>query len=247
MSENPTSAESNVNASDHTWLIDGCDTIPKLFLKKSVERGQRIAMRGKDFGIWQAFTWDDYRNKAFEIAHGLLSLGLQPGDVVSIQSEDCKEWVFADLGIMLSGGVVNGIYPTYQSAQVTHALTDSRCRFLFVEDEEQLDKYLDSEGELTGIEKVIVFDWKGLRSLKHDKAQEFGAVHIFLFGASDMGQPIILPSATKGIRKFGCAGGRPSSATKTLSRLRRNGRPRGSGPSKTQLYDFTHIIKHSVW
>jgi len=156
---------SNGNA----YFVDGCDTMPKLFLKKTAERGDKIAMREKDFGIWQSCSWTDYRARAFEIAHGLLSLGLQAGDVVAIQSEDCKEWVFSDLGIMLCGGVVNGIYPTYQSAQAAYALQDSSCRFLFVEDEEQLDKFLEAEADLPGIEKVIVSDWKGLRGLQHEK------------------------------------------------------------------------------
>ena len=86
-------------------LVDGCDTLPKLFLKKSKERGDRIAMREKDFGIWQSYSWKDYRTRAFEIAHGLLSLGLQRGDVVSIQSEDCREWLWSDVGTLLAGGV----------------------------------------------------------------------------------------------------------------------------------------------
>ena len=174
-------------STDAAFLIDGCDTIPKLFLKKSVERGDKVAMREKDFGIWQSYTWDDFRERAMEVAHGLLALGLRAGDVVSIQSEDCKEWVFADLGIMLCGGVVNGVYPTYQSNQVSYTLNDSNCRFLFVEDEEQLDKYLEVEAELPNIERVIVFDWKGLRGLSHDKVmpidrlytlgQEYGRDH----------------------------------------------------------------------
>ncbi|MDH4072149.1 MAG: AMP-binding protein [Gammaproteobacteria bacterium] len=151
------------------FFVDGCDTIPKLFMKKSAERGDAIAMREKDFGIWQSYSWNDYRARAQEIAHGLLSLGLEAGDVAAIQSEDCKEWVFADLGIMLSGGIVNGVYPTYQANQVAYTLADSGCRFLFVEDEEQLDKFLVVEDELPGVEKVIVFDWKGLRGLKHGK------------------------------------------------------------------------------
>jgi long-chain acyl-CoA synthetase len=149
--------------------IDGCDTLPKLFLKKSAERGDRIAMREKDFGIWQSYSWNDYRGYAFDIAHGLLSLGLKRGDVISIQSEDCREWLWTDVGGMLAGGVVNGIYPTYQARQVEHALTDSNCRFLFVEDEEQLDKYLEIEGSVPHIEKVYVFDWRGLRGFEHDK------------------------------------------------------------------------------
>ena len=139
-----------MNAADVT--IEGCDTLPKLFLKKSAERGERIAMREKDFGIWQSYSWNDYRAYTCAIANGLLSLGLERGDVVSIQSEDCREWLWADVGALLAGGVVNGIYPTYQSRQVEHALQDSNCRFLFVEDEEQLDKFLEIENELPAVE-----------------------------------------------------------------------------------------------
>ena len=149
--------------------IEGCDTLPKLFLKKSAERGDGIAMREKDFGIWQSYSWNDYRAYAFDIANGLLSLDLQRGDVVSIQSEDCREWLWADVGAQLAGGVVNGIYPTYQRRQVEHALQDSKCRFLFVEDEEQLDKYLEIKEALPHIEKVFVFDWRGLRGFEHAK------------------------------------------------------------------------------
>ncbi len=154
---------------DEAITIEGCDTLPKLFLKTSAERGDRIAMREKEFGIWQSYSWNDYRARAFEIAHGLLSLGLVRGDVVSIQSEDCREWLWTDVGAMLAGGVVNGIYPTYQARQVEHALTDSNCRFLFVEDEEQLDKYLEIETSVPHIEQVHVFDWRGLRGFEHDK------------------------------------------------------------------------------
>ncbi len=151
--------------------IDGCDTLPRLFLKKSAQRGDKIAMREKDFGIWQSYSWNDYRAYALDIAHGLLASGLERGNVVSILSEDCKEWLFADVGAALAGGVVNGIYPTYRYAQVQHTLLDSRCRFLFVEDEEQLDKFLEIEAELPAIERVYVFDSRGLRDFKHDKVQ----------------------------------------------------------------------------
>ncbi len=169
--------------------IEGCDTLPKLFLKKSAERGDRIAMREKDFGIWQSYSWGDYRAYAFAIAHGLLSLGLRRGDVVSIQSEDCREWLWTDVGALLAGGVVNGIYPTYQSRQLEHALQDSQCRFLFAEDEEQLDKYLEIEGHLPHVEKVYVFDWRGLRGFDHarvapiDDLYEIGQA----FGAQNEG------------------------------------------------------------
>lgn len=169
MTSQPASNDQKVGSANGIIEIQGCDTVPKLFLKVSAERGEQIAMREKDFGIWQAYTWSHYRKRAFQIAHGLMALGLKIGDVVSIQSEDCREWAYADNGAMLARGIVNGVYPTYQSNQLAYALTDSNCRFLFAEDEEQLDKYLDVESELPNVEKVIVFDWKGLRGLKHDK------------------------------------------------------------------------------
>ena len=181
-----------LNRENKTVVIDGCDTVPKLFLKKSMERGDQVAMREKEFGIWQTYSWNDYRARALDIAYGLLALGLQRGDVVSIQSEDCKEWVFADMGIMLAGGVVNGIYPTYQANQSAYALSDSGCRFLFVEDEEQLDKYLEISGEMPGIEKVIVFDWKGLRGFRNSKVISVqSAVHV---------RPAVRPGACRGGR-----------------------------------------------
>ena len=86
---------------DDSVTIEGCDTLPKLFLKKSAERGDRVAMREKDFGIWQSYSWRDYREYAFTIANGLLSLGLNRGDVVSIQSEDCREWPTFLLGVLI--------------------------------------------------------------------------------------------------------------------------------------------------
>ena len=152
-------------------VIEGCETFAQLFLKKSKERGDKVAMREKDFGIWQSYTWNDYREHALDIAYGLLCVGLQRGDVVSIQSEDCREWLWSDLGILLAGGVVNGVYPTYQVRQVEHTLVDSNARFLFVEDEEQLDKFLEIEESLPAIEKVFVFDWRGLRGFEHPKVR----------------------------------------------------------------------------
>ncbi len=172
-----------------TVTIEGCDTLPKLFLKKSAERGDRIAMREKDFGIWQSYSWNDYRAYAFAIANGLLALGLQRGDVVSIQSEDCREWLWTDVGALLAGGVVNGIYPTYQSRQVEHSLQDSKCRFLFAEDEEQLDKYLEIQEDLPHVEKVYVFDWRGLRGFDHARVAPLDDLYAIgqAFGAQNEG------------------------------------------------------------
>ena len=143
-------------------IIEGCDTIAKLFWHRVQQLGDKVAMREKNFGIWESFAWADYGHKAREIGMGLLALGLSRGDVCSIVSENNKEWLFTDMGILGSGGVTSGVYTTDSSKQLEYLVTDSATRFLFVENEEQLDKYLAVRERTPTIEMVLVFDPEGL-------------------------------------------------------------------------------------
>jgi long-chain acyl-CoA synthetase len=147
--------------------IDGCDTVVKLWRKQCLARGARIAHREKDLGIWQSYTWHDYYEKARAIGVALMSLGLQRGDVVSILSEDNKEWLYCDLAISACGGISNGIYTTDSAEQLAYLINDSGSTFLFVENDEQLDKYLAVSERLPTLKKVVVFDRKGLREFTH--------------------------------------------------------------------------------
>jgi long-chain acyl-CoA synthetase len=149
-------------------IIDGCDTIVKLFRHRVRQLGGKVAMREKNFGIWESFTWADYGNKAREIGMGLLALGLKRGDVCSIVSDNNKEWLFTDMGILCSGGVTSGVYTTDSSRQLEYLVTDSNSRFLFVENEEQLDKYLAVRKNIPPIKKVIVFNPEGLHEFRDD-------------------------------------------------------------------------------
>ena len=145
--------------------IDDCTTVPQLFWKRVTECATKIAIREKDFGIWNEYSWGDYGDIARLVGLGLLSLGLRRGDVCSIASEVNKEWMFADLGIICAGGVTNGVYPTDAPNQVEYLVTDSSTRFYFAEDEEQLDKVLEVRDRTPSLEKVFIFDMEGLRQL----------------------------------------------------------------------------------
>ncbi|MBN2568841.1 MAG: AMP-binding protein [Deltaproteobacteria bacterium] len=149
--------------------IEGCDTIAKLFRHRVKKQGSRTAMREKNFGIWESFSWDDYYRKAKEVGLGMKALGLEKGDVVSILSEDNKEWLFSDMGTQGCGGVTNGVYTTDSSKQLLYILNDSSTKFLFVEDEEQLDKYLEVKDQVDTVKKVIVYDPEGLYNFKDEK------------------------------------------------------------------------------
>ena len=153
--------------------VAGCDTIPKLFQLRVAEWGARTAFREKRLGIWRATSWRDYGDRAKWTGLGLVSLGLQRGEVVSILAETMPEWLYADMGVMGAGGVSNGIYPTDAAKQVEYILNDSGSRFLFVENEEQLDKYLDVRERCPQLRKVIVFDLEGLAGFRDPQVISF--------------------------------------------------------------------------
>jgi long-chain acyl-CoA synthetase len=153
--------------------IDGCDTIARLFWNRVQDHPGKVALREKDFGIWNEYSWADWGEMARLAGLGLKSLGLQRGDRCSIASEINKEWVFADLGIICAGGITNGVYPTDAPDQVEYLINDSGTRFYFAEDEEQLDKVLEVRERTPTLEKIIIFDMDGLRALDDAQCMSF--------------------------------------------------------------------------
>jgi long-chain acyl-CoA synthetase len=141
------------------------NTVPGMFWNGVLTRGPDTIYRQKEFGIWRPVSWTQLGRSAREIGMGLVSLGYQPGEVVSILSNTNKEWMCTDLGAMGAAGVVNGIYPTDAPAQVEYLLADSGSVYAFVEDDEQLDKLLEVRARLPQLRKIVVFDMEGLHDL----------------------------------------------------------------------------------
>jgi long-chain acyl-CoA synthetase len=138
------------------------DTMTELFWNAVTARGDKVFMREKDFGIWQAWTWRQTGAAVREVTCGLLALGFKPGECASILSNTNVEWMLADFGVLSAGGVSNGIYPTDAASQVHYLCADSSTTVLFVEDEEQLDKALEVRDQLPLLRKIVVFDMEGL-------------------------------------------------------------------------------------
>ncbi len=142
------------------------ETVPGLF-RAAVDRlGNRVAVRYKKYGLWHDISWEEYYERARLVAVALLSLGLNHGDRVSIAGDNCPEWVFVDLGIQCAGGVAVGIYATSAPAQSEYVINNSDSKFYFVENEEQLDKWLEFRDRAPSLIKVIVWDLEGLRHFR---------------------------------------------------------------------------------
>ncbi|MEY8841346.1 AMP-binding protein, partial [Cribrihabitans sp. XS_ASV171] len=107
----------NATPGQRPVYVDGCTTIAQLFRHRCQALGSRTAHREKDYGIWHAYSWTDYWQHAKWIGLALRKLGLQRGEVVSILSEDRKEWAYFDMGIQCVGGVASGVYTTDSAKQ----------------------------------------------------------------------------------------------------------------------------------
>ena len=93
-------------------------TLSQFFLERVAERGDQVALREKDFGIWQRVTWNQYLEHVKHFALGIYSLGFRRGDHPAIISENCREWLYSDLAAICLGGVSVGVYPTSPYAEV---------------------------------------------------------------------------------------------------------------------------------
>ncbi len=140
------------------------ETTPEVF-KNTVHKYQdRVALRKKEKGLWVDLSWNEYYKNAAYIGSALISMGLKKGDCASIIGDNCVEWVFADMAIQCAGGTSVGIYSTNAWPQVEYVTKHSDSKFLFVENEEQLDKWMHFKDNLKYLEKVIVWDLEGLRN-----------------------------------------------------------------------------------
>ena len=142
-------------------------TFPHLFFRQVNDRNQRIAMRHKDYGIWNRISWQQYGQMVQEVAAALISTGLQPGDRVAILGDNRPEWLICHLATMTIGCVTCGIYSTSAPEEVAFVAGHSESRVLFVENEEQVDKVLQILPELN-IKIVVVWEPKGLWGFTHE-------------------------------------------------------------------------------
>jgi long-chain acyl-CoA synthetase len=139
------------------------DTWPKI-LKYNFEKygDKHIAMRHKQRGIWKPFTWKDYYTNVKYLSLGFISLGLKPGDKVIIIGDNAPQWYYAELAAQAGHGVAVGVYSDLTPSEIKYLAVNSDAAFAIVEDQEQVDKFLEIKNDLPLLKKVIYWDHKGL-------------------------------------------------------------------------------------
>jgi long-chain acyl-CoA synthetase len=148
----------------------GAPTVAALARDWARRAPAQIAMREKDFGIWQEYTWETTWGLIEDAAHALLALGVQPGDRVSIQSEDRPEWVILDLATVAVRGITVGFYATNPLAEVEYLLTDCGATVHLAEDQEQFDKVeAIDRSRLPELRTILFIEPRGMLGADDDR------------------------------------------------------------------------------
>ena len=139
------------------------DTIVALLARNAAERPGRAAMREKDLGIWQEWTWRAYLDEVLAFAAGLEALGFGAGDALLVLGDNRPRLYFGMVAASALRGRPTPVFPDAIPAEIVHIGGGLKARFALVEDQEQVDKILALESELAHLEYVVYDDARGLR------------------------------------------------------------------------------------
>jgi len=138
-------------------------TLPQFLLKNAREHPTAPALREKEKGIWQEWSWADYLGHVRAFALGLVSLGFGREDKLAILSDNRPQVYAAMVAAQVVGGVPVPVYQDAIAREIQHVVEHADAKIVFAEDQEQVDKILELKGSLPKITKVIYEDPKGLR------------------------------------------------------------------------------------
>jgi long-chain acyl-CoA synthetase len=143
------------------------DTIPRLVKRNYEKWGERTAVCVKRFGIWQRYSWKDYYEAVKYLSLGLICLGLKRGEVVCIIGDNEPEWFWGEFAVQAAGAIATGTFVDSIASEVKYIVSHSEAKFAIVNDQEQVDKFLEIKHEVPWLKKIIYWDPKGMKNY-HD-------------------------------------------------------------------------------
>ena len=153
------------------------NTLPKLLLSRQIRKDRsRVAIREKDLGIWQSYTWEDYWTQVKTFALGLAALGFERGDTLGIIGDNRPQLYWAQMAAMCLGGTPVPMYQDAIEKELRYIIEHAAARIIVAEDQEQVDKMLALKEEVPSIEIIIYEDPKGMRHYDHTHIKAFTQV-----------------------------------------------------------------------
>jgi long-chain acyl-CoA synthetase len=156
------------------------DTFPRLLLHHAATRGDRPAIREKDLGIWQTWTWSQVADEVRTLACGLAGFGFKRGDHLVIVGENRPRVYWSICAAQALGGIPVPLYQDATVQEMVFPITNAEIPFAIAEDQEQVDKLLEILPKCPSLKRIVYDDARGLRNyrdsalLSYDKLCEQG-------------------------------------------------------------------------
>ena len=148
-------------------------SIPHLLLRNAQKFGDRPAYREKEFGIWQSWTWLETAEEIEALALGLMDIGVKKGDYVAIIGRNRPSMYWSMVAVQMLNAVPVPLYQDSVAAEMAYVLEHCGSKFVIVGDQEQVDKVREVQETVSGIERIIYFDPRGLRKYDHKNLSSF--------------------------------------------------------------------------
>jgi long-chain acyl-CoA synthetase len=161
-----------------------CDTLPKLLLRNARRYAARAAIRHKDFGIWQTWTWGELHDQVRAFAIGLRKLALERGDAVAIIGDNRPRLYATFAAVQSLGAIPVPIYQDSVADEMAYVLEHCEAKFAVVENQEQVDKILSVADRLSSLRRVIYDEARGLADYDHTMLHAFD--HVQTLGRDEM-------------------------------------------------------------
>ena len=200
-------------------LAAGEDTFPKLLLRNAVKFTDRPAIREKDLGIWQTWTWSQVLDEIRAFAVGLSELGVKPGDKIAIVGDNRPRLYWTMCAAQSLGAVPIPVYQDSVAAEMKFVLEHAGITAAVVENQEQVDKILEIRDDYKAIKTIVFDENRGLQKYKVKGLHSFDSVQ-------DTGRKA-LTSGAEAAWKEQIAKGQPSDTAIILYTSGTTGQPKG--------------------
>ena len=170
---------------DTTSLVD---TFPKLLLVNAGRRGDRPAMREKEYGIWNTWTWAQVLDEIRPFSVGLAELGVQRDDKVAIIGANKPRLYWTMCAAQALGAIPVPVYQDSVADEMAYVLEHAGARVAVVENQEQVDKLLSISERLPSLSYIIYDEERGLRDYDHTRVKSFASVQELGRAAAARGQ-----------------------------------------------------------
>ncbi|HEV3350949.1 MAG TPA: AMP-binding protein [Methylomirabilota bacterium] len=148
-------------------------TLPRWLQRNARELGDRPAIREKDRGIWQTWSWRQYLDQVRDLALGLASLGFCRGDRLSVIGDNRPRLYWAQVAAQSLGGISVPVYQDSIAKELAYVWNHAEVSVIVAEDQEQVDKVVALRDELPSLRLVVYDDPRGMTGYRHDWLKSF--------------------------------------------------------------------------